>query len=161
MLAARTAIRTTLSRRSYTTSQLFINGEFIDSKTTKYFDVRDPADTTTIVTKVPLTTAEELQAATTAAQNAYDNVWRDTPITGRQNIMFKLQELIKRDLDEIATIIVAENGKTMEDARGDVFRGLQVVEQGEFFWGFKYHLICKIGLKLWSFLFVFQHQIFF
>ena len=114
MLAARTAIRTTLSRRSYTTSQLFINGEFIDSKTTKYFDVRDPADTTTIVTKVPLTTAEELQAATTAAQNAYDNVWRDTPITGRQNIMFKLQELIKRDLDEIATIIVAENGKTME-----------------------------------------------
>ena len=131
MLAARTAIRTALSRRSYTTSQLFINGEFIDSKTTKYFDVRDPADTTTIVTKVPLTTSEELQAATTAAQNAYDNVWRDTPITGRQNIMFKLQELIKRDLDEIATIIVAENGKTMEDARGDVFRGLQVVEQGE------------------------------
>ena len=91
------------------------------------------------MTKVPLTTAEELQAATTAAQNAYDNVWRDTPITGRQNIMFKLQELIKRDLDEIATIIVAENGKTMEDARGDVFRGLQVVEQGEFFWGFKYN----------------------
>ena len=45
--------------------------------------------------------------------------------------MFKLQELIKRDLDAIATIIVAENGKTMEDARGDVFRGLQVVEQGE------------------------------
>jgi malonate-semialdehyde dehydrogenase (acetylating) / methylmalonate-semialdehyde dehydrogenase len=129
MLAARNAIRTAISRRSYSTSQLFINGEFVDSKSTNYFDVYDPADTTSIVTRVPLATSDELQSATAAAQNAFDNVWRDTPITGRQNIMFKLQELIKRDLDEIASIIVAENGKTMEDARGDVFRGLQVVEQ--------------------------------
>ena len=122
-------LRHSCTARSYTTSQLFINGEFVNSKSTEYFDVLNPADTTQIVTRTPLATPSELTAATTAAQNAFDNVWRDMPITGRQNVMFNLQALIKRDMDEIAAIIVAENGKTMEDARGDVFRGLQVVEQ--------------------------------
>ena len=115
--------------RSYTTSQNFINGQFIDSKTTDYFDVLDPSDTTKIVTRTPLSTPDELAEATASAQHAFDHVWRDMPITGRQNVMFNLQALIRRDMEEIAAIIVAENGKTMEDARGDVFRGLQVVEQ--------------------------------
>ena len=102
-------LRHSCTARSYTTSQLFINGEFVNSKSTEYFDVLNPADTTQIVTRTPLATPSELTAATTAAQNAFDNVWRDMPITGRQNVMFNLQALIKRDMDEIAAIIVAEN----------------------------------------------------
>ncbi|KAJ6409377.1 hypothetical protein OIU84_008970 [Salix udensis] len=54
--------------------------------------------------------------------------WRDTPITTRQRIMFKFQELILRDIDKLAMSITTEHGKTLKDAHGDVLQGLEVVE---------------------------------
>lgn len=104
----------------------FINGEFLRSSATKYIDVADPA-TNKLVTRVPESTIEELQAAVTAAKNAYPK-WRNTTILHRQQVMFKLVALIRRDWDRLAASITLEQGKTMTDARGDVLRGLQVVE---------------------------------
>jgi hypothetical protein len=54
--------------------------------------------------------------------------WREVPITTRQRYMFKLQALVDKHKDELAQSIVKENGKTLADAHGDVFRGLEVVE---------------------------------
>lgn len=104
----------------------FINGQFLKSATNKYIDVPDPA-TNRIVTRVPETTPEELKAAVDAAKKAFPK-WRNTTILHRQQVMFKLVALIRRDWDRLAASITLEQGKTMADARGDVLRGLQVVE---------------------------------
>ncbi|MCO5597329.1 hypothetical protein L7F22_051405 [Adiantum nelumboides] len=102
--------------------KLLIGGSFLDSKAEEWIDVINPA-TQDIVSKVPLTTAQEFETAVEAAKQAYPK-WRDTPVTVRQRIMLKLQELIRRDMDKLAQNVTMEQGKTLADARGDVFRGL-------------------------------------
>ncbi|KAJ7517346.1 hypothetical protein O6H91_21G020000 [Diphasiastrum complanatum] len=107
--------------------KLLLGGKFLDSQANEWIDVVNPA-TQEVVSRVPLTTGEEFDAAVAAARQAYP-AWRDTPITVRQRFMFKLQELIRRDMDKLALSVTTEQGKTLQDARGDVFRGLEVVEQ--------------------------------
>lgn len=125
-LAAATATaRRNMSSAPHTT-QLFIGGKFVDSKTKNFFNVHNPA-TQEVVTRVPLATAEEMNAAATAASNAFVE-WRQTSVTARQRVMMGLQKLIVDHTDELAESIVRENGKTLVDAKGDVFRGLEVVE---------------------------------
>ncbi|GMN58335.1 hypothetical protein TIFTF001_027427 [Ficus carica] len=103
-----------------------VGGSFVDSRSSAFIDVVNPA-TQEVVSQVPLTTNEEFKAAVSAAKQAFPS-WRNTPITTRQRIMFKLQELIRRDIDKLALNITTEQGKTLKDAHGDVFRGLEVVE---------------------------------
>eukprot|EP01114_Cavostelium_apophysatum_P008243 TRINITY_DN205_c0_g1_i1.p1 TRINITY_DN205_c0_g1~~TRINITY_DN205_c0_g1_i1.p1 ORF type:complete len:530 (-),score=146.12 TRINITY_DN205_c0_g1_i1:51-1640(-) len=105
---------------------LFINGEFVESKTDKWIDVHNPA-TQEVVCKVPEATQSEMKHAAEVAQKAFAS-WRETPITARARIMFNLQQLIQKHTEEIANAIVTEQGKTLPDAKGDVFRGLEVVE---------------------------------
>ncbi|CAK9150946.1 unnamed protein product [Ilex paraguariensis] len=103
-----------------------IGGRFVDSQSSTSIDVINPA-TQQVVSQVPLTTSEEFRAAVFAAKRAFP-LWRNTPVTNRQRIMFKLQELIRRDFDKIAMTITTEQGKTLKDAYNDVSRGLEVVE---------------------------------
>ncbi|XP_030943939.1 methylmalonate-semialdehyde dehydrogenase [acylating], mitochondrial [Quercus lobata] len=103
-----------------------IGGAFVDSQSLASIDVINPA-TQEVVSQVPLTTNEEFKAAVSSAKQAFLS-WRNTPVTARQRIMFKLQELIRRDIDKLALNITTEQGKTLKDAQGDVFRGLEVVE---------------------------------
>ncbi|KAH8519897.1 hypothetical protein H0E87_001370 [Populus deltoides] len=103
-----------------------IGGKFVDSQSSSTIDVINPA-TQEAVSRVPLTTNEEFRAAVSAAKQAFP-AWRNTPITTRQRVMLKLQELIRRDIDKLAMNITTEQGKTLKDAHGDVFRGLEVVE---------------------------------
>uniref|UniRef100_V9KQ64 Methylmalonate-semialdehyde/malonate-semialdehyde dehydrogenase [acylating], mitochondrial n=1 Tax=Callorhinchus milii TaxID=7868 RepID=V9KQ64_CALMI len=111
---------------SVPTTKLFIDGKFIDSKTSEWIDVHNPA-TNEVVTKVPKATHEEMTAAVNSSQRAFA-AWSDTSILSRQQIFLKYQQLIKDNMKEIAKIITLEQGKTLADAEGDVFRGLQVVE---------------------------------
>ncbi|XP_031495782.1 methylmalonate-semialdehyde dehydrogenase [acylating], mitochondrial [Nymphaea colorata] len=103
-----------------------IGGKFVESQSDLLIDVINPA-TQQVVSRVPLTTKEEFTAAVGAAKHAFPS-WRNTPVTTRQRIMLKLQELIRRDIDKLALNITTEQGKTLRDAHGDVFRGLEVVE---------------------------------
>ncbi|XP_043711879.1 methylmalonate-semialdehyde dehydrogenase [acylating], mitochondrial [Telopea speciosissima] len=103
-----------------------IGGKFLESQASETIDVINPA-TQEVVSQLPLTTNEEFKAAVSAAKQAFPS-WRNTPITTRQRVMLKLQELIRRDIDKIALNITTEQGKTLKDAQGDVFRGLEVVE---------------------------------
>ncbi|XP_038681598.1 methylmalonate-semialdehyde dehydrogenase [acylating], mitochondrial [Tripterygium wilfordii] len=103
-----------------------IGGVFADSKSSEFIDVINPA-TQEVVSQLPLTTNEEFKAAVSAAKQAFPS-WRNTPITTRQRVMLKFQELIRRDMDKLAMNITTEQGKTLKDAHGDVFRGLEVVE---------------------------------
>eukprot|EP00008_Paramoeba_atlantica_P007863 CAMPEP_0201490704 /NCGR_PEP_ID=MMETSP0151_2-20130828/27111_1 /ASSEMBLY_ACC=CAM_ASM_000257 /TAXON_ID=200890 /ORGANISM="Paramoeba atlantica, Strain 621/1 / CCAP 1560/9" /LENGTH=528 /DNA_ID=CAMNT_0047876765 /DNA_START=30 /DNA_END=1616 /DNA_ORIENTATION=+ len=105
---------------------LFINGKFVESKADSFFDVHNPA-TQEVVARTPLSTQEEMTAASDAAAAAF-KTWKNTSVSFRQNIIFNIQRLVKERQEDIAKIITIEQGKTLEDARGDVFRGLQVVE---------------------------------
>ncbi|MDH5819120.1 MULTISPECIES: CoA-acylating methylmalonate-semialdehyde dehydrogenase [Acinetobacter] len=110
----------------FTTAKLLINGEFVESKTSHWQDIINPA-TQEVLGQVPFSTAEEVNAAIAAAQNAFAS-WRQTPIQARMRIMLKLQDLIRTNLKSIAQVLTAEQGKTLADAEGDIQRGLEVVE---------------------------------
>ncbi len=114
------------SNTGITTAKLLINGEFIDSTTNHWQDIVNPA-TQEVLGQVPFATAEEVNAAIAAAQQAFAS-WRETPIQARMRIMLKLQELIRHNLKSIAQVLTAEQGKTLADAEGDIQRGLEVVE---------------------------------
>ncbi|XAR53005.1 Methylmalonate-semialdehyde dehydrogenase (acylating) [Bertholletia excelsa] len=103
-----------------------IGGRFVDSQSSASIDVVNPA-TQQVVSQVPFTTLEEFRAAVFSAKRAFQS-WRSTPVTARQRIMFKFQELIRRDIDKLAFNITTEQGKTLKDAYSEVLRGLEVVE---------------------------------
>jgi malonate-semialdehyde dehydrogenase (acetylating)/methylmalonate-semialdehyde dehydrogenase len=106
--------------------KLLINGEWVDSQTSEWLDVINPA-TQQVLAQVPLATPSEVDAAVAAAHSAF-NTWRHTPIGARMRIMLKLQALIREHSRRIAVVLSAEQGKTIADAEGDIFRGLEVVE---------------------------------
>ncbi|EEF29994.1 methylmalonate-semialdehyde dehydrogenase, putative [Ricinus communis] len=104
----------------------FIGGKFVESQGSTIIDVINPASQE-VVSQVPLTTYEEFKDAVIAAKKAFP-LWKNTPIATRQRIMFKLQELIRRDMDKLVVNITLEQGKTLKGALGDILRGLEVVE---------------------------------
>jgi len=106
--------------------KLLINGEFVDSRSTQWRDVVNPA-TQQVLARVPFATARELDAAVASAKDAFKS-WRKTPIGVRARIFLKYQQLIREHMKELAAILTAEQGKTLPDAEGDIFRGLEVVE---------------------------------
>src|SRR5471032_1176366 len=106
--------------------KLLINGEWVESTTTHWQDIVNPA-TQQVLAKVPFATAEEVNAAIDAAHRAFQT-WKLTPIGARMRIMLKLQALIREHSKRIAVVLSAEQGKTIADAEGDIFRGLEVVE---------------------------------
>lgn len=104
----------------------FLNNEFVPSNTLEWIDLKDPA-TNKLVTRVPQSTREEMEAAVTSAEKAFTS-WKSTSIMSRQQVIFRLVALIRENMDRLAANIVLEQGKTFADAKGDVLRGLQVVE---------------------------------
>ncbi|GAA0903221.1 CoA-acylating methylmalonate-semialdehyde dehydrogenase [Luteibacter anthropi] len=108
------------------TVKLLIDGEFVESTTTQWRDVVNPA-TQAVLARVPFATPAEVDAAVAAAKTAF-RTWRKTPIGTRARIFLKYQQLIRENMTELAAILSAEQGKTLPDAEGDVFRGLEVVE---------------------------------
>jgi malonate-semialdehyde dehydrogenase (acetylating)/methylmalonate-semialdehyde dehydrogenase len=98
----------------------------VESKTTEWRDVVNPA-TQEVLARVPFATPDEVNAAVANAKEAF-KTWRKTPIGARARIFLKLQQLIRENMKELAALLTAEQGKTLPDAEGDVFRGLEVVE---------------------------------
>jgi malonate-semialdehyde dehydrogenase (acetylating)/methylmalonate-semialdehyde dehydrogenase len=108
------------------TVKLLIGGEFVESKARDWRDVVNPA-TQEVLARVPFATAEEVDAAIRSAHAAFAT-WKNTPIGARMRIMLKYQALIREHMPRIAKTLTAEQGKTLPDAEGDIFRGLEVVE---------------------------------
>ncbi len=106
--------------------RLLIGGEFVESRTSEWRNVVNPA-TQEVLARVPMATRDEVDAAVAAAQKAF-KTWRHTPIGVRARIFLRYQQLIREHMKEVAAILTAEQGKTLPDAEGDIFRGLEVVE---------------------------------
>jgi malonate-semialdehyde dehydrogenase (acetylating)/methylmalonate-semialdehyde dehydrogenase len=105
---------------------LLINGQMVQSQTDAFIPVTDPA-TQNVIAEVPCATSAEVDAAIAAAQTAFES-WKETPVGERARLMLRYQHLLKEHHDEIATLLSSETGKTFEDAKGDVWRGIEVVE---------------------------------
>src|SRR5271170_1844645 len=112
--------------RNVDTVKLLISGRFVESTSAEWHDVVNPA-TQEVLAQVPFATDEEINAAVASAKQAYQT-WKNTPLAARARIMLKLQALVREHMSRIAHTLSAEQGKTLADAEGDVFRGLEVVE---------------------------------
>ena len=108
------------------TVKMLLDGKFIDSRSDEWHEVVNPA-TQEVLAQVPFATGDELDAAVASAKLAYKS-WKNTPLAARARIMLKLQALVREHMSRIAQTLSAEQGKTVADAEGDVFRGLEVVE---------------------------------
>lgn len=105
---------------------LLINGEFINSASKQLLSVTNPA-TQEILAQVPMATDEEILTAVEGAKNAF-NQWKEVPVSERARLMLRYQHLLKENQREIAEILAEDTGKNFDDAMGDVWRGIEVVE---------------------------------
>jgi malonate-semialdehyde dehydrogenase (acetylating)/methylmalonate-semialdehyde dehydrogenase len=76
---------------------------------------------------VAFATVDDVDRAVDAAEAAFPE-WRDTALVRRQKVLFAFRELVERQKLDIARLITAEHGKTLDDALGEVNRGLEVIE---------------------------------
>ncbi len=104
-----------------------IDGEWRQSQSREAIDVTDPA-TQAVIARAPKATPEEIEAAVASAREAF-LAWREVPAPERARLMLRYQHLLKEHHDELAEILARETGKTFADAKGDVWRGIEVAEQ--------------------------------
>ena len=106
--------------------QHFINGRSVHAADQRLADVFNPA-TGVVAARVPLASADTTREAIAAAAAALPG-WANTPPLRRARVLFKFRELLERHMDELAAIITAEHGKVLADAKGEIIRGMEVVE---------------------------------
>jgi malonate-semialdehyde dehydrogenase (acetylating)/methylmalonate-semialdehyde dehydrogenase len=104
----------------------YINGAKADTRSGRYADVYNPA-LGEPVARVALGTADEVDAAVQAAHAAFP-AWADTPPLARARVLAKFLQLCQQHTEEFAAMLTREHGKTLADARGEVARGIEVVE---------------------------------
>lgn len=104
----------------------YINGEWCASKATEFLDVVNPA-TAEVLTQVPLSPKEDVEAATVAAQTAFTS-WRRIPPTERVQYLFKLKFLLEEHIDELSRTITLECGKTLGESKAEWQRAIENVE---------------------------------
>jgi malonate-semialdehyde dehydrogenase (acetylating) / methylmalonate-semialdehyde dehydrogenase len=104
----------------------YVNGRRVTPKGGRFGDVFNPA-TGEVSGRVPLASAAEVGEAVAAAKAAFPGWSKVTPMQ-RARVMFRFKALIEANMDKLATLVSAEHGKVLSDAKGSVQRGLEVVE---------------------------------
>ena len=104
----------------------FIAGEPVKGKSGRFGDIYDP-NTGEVQARVALATAAELDAAVEVAKAAFP-AWAATNPQRRARVMFAFKRLVEANIDELAHLLSSEHGKVIADSKGDIQRGLDVVE---------------------------------
>jgi malonate-semialdehyde dehydrogenase (acetylating)/methylmalonate-semialdehyde dehydrogenase len=117
----------------------YINGQWVDSRSDQFLNVVNPASQE-VLAQVPSGNAQDVADAAQAAHDGFQE-WRNTPVSKRVQYLFKLKTLLEDNLDDIAKTIVLESGKTFLEAKAEMVRAIENVEnacgmpammQGEF-----------------------------
>jgi malonate-semialdehyde dehydrogenase (acetylating) / methylmalonate-semialdehyde dehydrogenase len=108
------------------TLENFVGGRWVPSRACDFHDVHNPATGETIA-RTPLSTGAELDAAVAAATKAFP-AWRDTPVVARAKVLFRFRELLEEHFQDLAATVTREHGKTLDESRGSVRRGIESVE---------------------------------
>jgi malonate-semialdehyde dehydrogenase (acetylating)/methylmalonate-semialdehyde dehydrogenase len=111
---------------SVTTLHHFIDGAATPGGSNRFGDVYNPA-TGKVSARVPFATTAEVDQAVRSAHAAFP-AWAATPPAQRARVLFRFRDLVEAHTDELASMVSREHGKTLEDARGEVQRGAEVVE---------------------------------
>jgi len=106
--------------------QHFVNGQSLTGRSGRFGDVFDP-NTGEVQARVALADASELDAAVLAAAKA-QGPWAATNPQRRARVMFEFKRLVEARMDELAALLSSEHGKVIADSRGDIQRGLEVIE---------------------------------
>ena len=104
----------------------YINGKIVVGKSNKYLPVDDPSKGE-IISEVLLSNLNDYNSLVNSSEKAFESWSEITPLK-RARIISKFKENIEKDLDNIAKLVSIEHGKTLDDAKGSVTRGLEVVE---------------------------------
>ena len=104
----------------------YVGGRWVESRAREFLDVYNPARGE-VIARTPLSTGEDLDAAVAAAKKAFPG-WRDTPAVVRARALFRFRDLLEQNFEELARTVTAENGKTIDESRGSVRRGIECVE---------------------------------
>ncbi len=104
----------------------FIGGRQVEGTSGRHGDVYNPA-LGELIRRVAFADEGELDAAVSAASQAFP-AWAATPPLRRARVLFRLKGLIEQHMDELAAVLTEEHGKTVDDAKGSITRGLEVVE---------------------------------
>jgi malonate-semialdehyde dehydrogenase (acetylating)/methylmalonate-semialdehyde dehydrogenase len=103
-----------------------VGGQPADSEAHERLEVLDPA-TGEVLGRVPMSGPAEVDHAVRVAAQAFES-WQHEPVTRRARRMFALQAVLERELDQLGELVTRENGKHLDEARGEVRRGIEVVE---------------------------------
>ena len=103
-----------------------IGGAAVAGTSGRFGDVYDPASGV-VTARVAFASEAEIDAAVAAAKGAFRG-WAETPAPRRAAVLFRYRELLLAQADRLAALITAEHGKTLDDARGELQRGIEVVE---------------------------------
>ena len=104
----------------------YVGGRRVKARGNRFGDVYNPA-TGLVIRQVPLAGADEVRDAIGVAEAAFP-VWAAVPAGRRAQVMFAFRDLIRKNMDELARLLSEEHGKTVDDAKGSITRGLEVVE---------------------------------
>ncbi len=104
----------------------YIGGKWVESRATKYEGVYNPA-TKELICEVPLSTKEDMEYAVQVAKEAFEK-WKKVAVPRRARILFNYQQLLLKHKNELARLITIENGKSLQEALGEVQRGIENVE---------------------------------
>src|SRR5688572_24226238 len=104
----------------------FIGGRWVQAHATDFFDVHNPA-VGEVIGRTPLSTAADVDAAVRAATEAFP-AWRDTPVNARAQVLYRFKAHLEQHFEELARTVTTEHGKTLDESRGSVRRGIECVE---------------------------------
>ncbi|MBZ0299499.1 MAG: aldehyde dehydrogenase family protein, partial [Anaerolineae bacterium] len=104
----------------------YIGGEWVEAATDRYIPVHDPA-TCEVLAECPESTAADVDQAVQAAAAAFEE-WRTTPGLSRAQYMHHLKNLIEDRFEDLTRVVVEENGKTLDEARGEIRRGIESID---------------------------------
>ncbi|MXZ81310.1 MAG: CoA-acylating methylmalonate-semialdehyde dehydrogenase [Gammaproteobacteria bacterium] len=104
----------------------YVGGRRIEGQGGRFGDVYNPAHGA-VTKRVPLASREEVGQAVALAAEAFP-AWSATPAGRRVQVMYNFRDLIRLHMDELAELVSSEHGKTLDDAKGSITRGLEVVE---------------------------------
>jgi aldehyde dehydrogenase (NAD+) len=105
----------------------YINGQWFHPKSDRLLRNINPADTTDVIAEFPLATAEDTQRAIEAAQAAFP-AWKKTPGPERGRVLWRAANIARQRIDEIAQLMTREEGKILKEARGEVLKGISLLE---------------------------------
>src|SRR5699024_10435257 len=104
----------------------YIGGKWVESSADQTESVYNPA-TGEVIAEVPISNEADLNKAVETAREAFES-WKEVPVPKRARILFKYQQLLVDKWEDLAKMITIENGKSYNEAYGEVLRGIECVE---------------------------------